>query len=476
MVHLQLSNIFNILILLIISSWLMKTFNKSQATPYMDEIFHIPQAQNYCDGNFHYWNDKITTLPGLYLFSQMIVYPLKTFIPSFTDSVCNVFALRVTNLLFLIGFVIVMKSLHKLIHHSDDGILKRNKRNEESTDVQKETMYSSIQALILSTFPLLYFFCFLYYTDVGSTFFVITSYYLTLQKYHFISALFGIISIMFRQTNIIWVIFNAAVGILSFMINKQLFKESNNLLYDVYLFVINVLIYFVPILCIGLPYATVLLGFIAFVVINNGIVVGDRSMHEASINIPQLMYFAVFTMFFSSFMLVRYVNVKEIKDVCSKLLNKTVILFTGCVLAIMYAVVSNFTYAHKYLLADNRHYTFYIWRRIIDRNWYMRYALIPIYFTCWFIMIRELNKKVHRLWVFFFIVCTALVLIPQSLLEFRYFIIPYIVFRLHIPKSNLLELLIEACLYTLINGATFYLFVHRPFKWENEEEQQRFMW
>jgi alpha-1,2-glucosyltransferase len=33
---------------------------------YMDEIFHVPQAQAYCRGDFTYWDDKITTPPGLY--------------------------------------------------------------------------------------------------------------------------------------------------------------------------------------------------------------------------------------------------------------------------------------------------------------------------------------------------------------------------------------------------------------------------
>lgn len=34
-------------------------------TPKKDEIFHIPQAQKYCDGKFLEWDDKITTPPGL---------------------------------------------------------------------------------------------------------------------------------------------------------------------------------------------------------------------------------------------------------------------------------------------------------------------------------------------------------------------------------------------------------------------------
>ena len=33
--------------------------------PYMDEIFHVPQAMAYCKGDFSDWDDKITTPPGL---------------------------------------------------------------------------------------------------------------------------------------------------------------------------------------------------------------------------------------------------------------------------------------------------------------------------------------------------------------------------------------------------------------------------
>ena len=33
--------------------------------PYIDEIFHVSQAQAYCNGRFFEWNAKITTPPGL---------------------------------------------------------------------------------------------------------------------------------------------------------------------------------------------------------------------------------------------------------------------------------------------------------------------------------------------------------------------------------------------------------------------------
>ena len=38
----------------------------STTEPYMDEVFHIPQAQAYCQGGFDVWDPKITTSPGTY--------------------------------------------------------------------------------------------------------------------------------------------------------------------------------------------------------------------------------------------------------------------------------------------------------------------------------------------------------------------------------------------------------------------------
>ena len=35
-----------------ISGALLLKFNQKQSKPYMDEIFHIPQAQKYCAGKF----------------------------------------------------------------------------------------------------------------------------------------------------------------------------------------------------------------------------------------------------------------------------------------------------------------------------------------------------------------------------------------------------------------------------------------
>ena len=37
---------------------------------------------------------------------------------------------------------------------------------------------------------------------------------------------------------------------------------------------------------------------------------------------------------------------------------------------------------HPFLLSDNRHYTFYVWRRVYMVHPMMPYALVPVYLAC----------------------------------------------------------------------------------------------
>lgn len=37
------------------------------------------------------------------------------------------------------------------------------------------------------------------------------------------------------------------------------------------------------------------------------------------------------------------------------------------------------SYTHPYLLADNRHYPFYVWKNIFKRHDLVKYALVPLH-------------------------------------------------------------------------------------------------
>ena len=71
----------------------------------------------------------------------------------------------------------------------------------------------------------------------------------------------------------------------------------------------------------------------------------------------------------------------------------------------------------------------------------------------------------------------SLALVPTSLIEPRYYILPYIILRLHLRSSNKYRLALELIFYTAINAITMHVFLYKPFEWDNEPGlKQRFMW
>ncbi|KAG0055840.1 hypothetical protein BGZ83_007273 [Gryganskiella cystojenkinii] len=80
------------------------------------------------------------------------------------------------------------------------------------------------------------------------------------------------------------------------------------------------------------------------------------------------------------------------------------------------------------------------------------------------------------LWVIIYTVATALTLIPSPLLEFRYFIAPYLVYRISMRQPRGIWLFMELLTYTAFNVFTVYMYLYKPFHWSHQEGLQRFMW
>lgn len=99
---------------------------------------------------------------------------------------CTVNALRFTNILFAIGLYYVLQSLI-------------------TTLSPRSTLWKAqLYALALAWFPINFFFNFVYYTDPGSAFLVLWSYLLVKQQRYTLAGIIGMISLTFRQTNVIW--------------------------------------------------------------------------------------------------------------------------------------------------------------------------------------------------------------------------------------------------------------------------------
>lgn len=220
------------------------------------------------------------------------------------------------------------------------------------------------------------------------------------------------------------------------------------------------------------------------------------------------------------------------------------------------AIVHFNTIIHPFTLADNRHYMFYVFRYTILRGPWVRYALVPAYVLCWSICWKALGGSQPRygaadfvkedaqkqgtegkksrtksvkikdsrmdavlsvnpptlstalLWL----LATALSLITAPLVEPRYFIMPWVFWRLlapawpaymppvssrrseagpgHLMDTVLsigqrfdLRLFVETAWFLVVHLATAYMFIARPFYWRAEDGSlldggriQRFMW
>ncbi len=312
-------------------------------------------------------------------------------------------------------------------------------------------------------------------------------YLYSLHGKHLQAASSGGLAVLFRQTNIVWVVFVAGQIVASKLVDfiqpdkKEIPEETvqspifvfislkqiwNGLKNDV-LGVKNLIFSLIKEVWL---YAMLVLGFIAFLAINGGIVVGAKDDHQLSLHFPQIFYFLSFTTFMSySYLL----SVPKIAHFFRFIIKRPFLVMLFCVVS--YLLIWKFTLAHRYLLADNRHYTFYIWAKIFRRHELVKFALIPCYLYATWSFAYEL-QHMNGLWKTVYCVCVAVNLIPQMLLEFRYFIVPYIIFRLHIKQPTYYKLCLEVALYLTINGLTFYLYMDKPFKWEDSSDLQRFLW
>ncbi|CAI8027872.1 Dol-P-Glc:Glc(2)Man(9)GlcNAc(2)-PP-Dol alpha-1,2-glucosyltransferase [Geodia barretti] len=433
----------------------VRLINKAQPDPYMDEIFHVPQAQNYCVGDYSHWDPMITTLPGLYLSSVLWVEPVARILSLPTTDLCTTANLRLQNSMFLIlNFLLfcwLLRKLHKSI----------------------STTPCLLTAVSLTHLPVLYFSGLLYYTDAGSLFAVLLAYSLSLSHSHLLAGLVSLIAVVFRQTNILWVVFIAGSAFLQNLKNSApslsiSFSPGESI--KLFLALLSLLLSLWPYMVVGLTFAL-------FLVWNGSVVVGDKTHHQMHVHLPQIFYFVSFSIFFSLPYLLG--SVRLWREFLRGMRKKKMIVGVVCLLLFSLVSVHYFTQVHPYLLADNRHYPFYVWRKVFQRHESIKYLLTPFYSIATAFLLHSLAKTQAPLWILLFSSVCLLVLVPQQLLEFRYFIIPHAMLRLHLPPpspSRSLPLLFEALLNVAVNYAAIWVFLNVPVRWEHDNSTHHFMW
>ncbi|OLY84482.1 Dol-P-Glc:Glc(2)Man(9)GlcNAc(2)-PP-Dol alpha-1,2-glucosyltransferase [Smittium mucronatum] len=405
--------------------------NKLVPLPYMDEIFHVGQVQAYCRGDYFSYDPKLTTPPGLYIVSLVFV-KVSQFLGLTDTNGCSVKALRTYNYILSLALFFV---LHSLI-----STLNKNKSHA----------WKALTTITLMFFPVSFFFNQLYYTEVASLLSVLLGYKFALDKKYWLSSFIFLISLSMRQTNVIYAAMVMGYSVLqelntlSSPTNQAIINQPaySTRTLDSFLTQFKVVLIAtlsnLPNLLITLSgYLVVFSSFAYFLYSNGGIVLGDKSNHVATLHFPQMYYLIMF-----------------LAGMCFPAISHIV--------DPIYFFRKNFLrIEHPFILSDNRHFSFYIWKDVYRRHYLIRYILVPVYFYAGWLCWRSL----------------AITLIPSPLLEFRYFIMPYYFYRLHIEQPGKSRTLTELVWNLVINLGVYYLFFNKPFIWpQNPNEIMRFMW
>ncbi|KIW19874.1 hypothetical protein PV08_00449 [Exophiala spinifera] len=432
--------------------------NELVPTPYLDEVFHIPQVQAYWQGKWSQWDPKITTPPGLYVFSFLVNSTRDFFYHNFDPSISEWRAINVFLLYLLIFALYILAAVGRktVNHHS---VLQRE--------------FSII------VFPLLFFFSALYYTDLFSVFTVVVAHIFWSAStsattgrrkalYQFLHLVTGLVSLSSRQTNIFWVaVYLGGLQVVeSVKSNIGISKVHDPPISEAFfedfpitsISIAQSAITMIPHLLLDLwPHLALLASFAGFVVWNGGVVLGDKDNHIATVHLPQMLYIWPFIVFFSwPVLLPQLCHLAEFRRPHQLPRLSVALAFV----AFMLAVVHFNTIVHPFTLADNRHYTFYVFRILLrPRHSWIKYAVVPIYLFCAFLVLGALggptssssssslssSSPATRIlythqdtvcvsFTLVWLLATSLSLVTAPLVEPRYFLIPWLMWRLAVPE------------------------------------------
>lgn len=441
---------------------LFENVNKSSPL-IIDEEFHLPQGMAYCKRNFSEYDPKITTPPGLYIISMAILAPF---------GVCSWYNLRFVNLVAngLNFFLYYIVARYSYTHH----------HNEEFPIV--------LTAVNMAILPPLYFFSHVYYTDILSVTFVMAMMFFFLSDLHLLASFSGLFSIIMRQTNVVWVaMFGGIYFTREFMYVLKTDRKNesgDNLIIPDRCVTWNDITDFINnfkhrshlvknikknVWFNTMNYGAVLLLFVMFIIYNGGIVIGDKFAHQASIHIPQIFYFSLFFIVFG------WAFVFEWLHLFYEYITRHFIQASVFLVTFMVIIYFN-TIEHEYLLADNRHFTFYVWQRFYQRYSGFRYVMAIPYLCGLYILIKRLKPHRDCSLLIFYLPATFFVLCSQRMIEIRYFFIPFLIARLSIRNAPVSALLIETTTYCVINYLAFDVFFTKNIFWADYEAPQKLIW
>lgn len=449
--------------------------NHRQPAPYMDELFHIRQAQQWCssittESQFAY-DASITTPPGLYLPNVVLSFLLRT------TAVCTTQILRLTPAIMTIMTFLLLSNILRLLRNRFGSYA------EENSKENAELCYHHTIAFTLTLVPISFFYSHLYYTDTASTFCILLTWYFALIDNQILSSICGLLASMTRQTNIIWHFFIVLdTSLYPLLVQTKSMQSIFNL--------ISAIINQYPTIIKTRTYPHVLSAtlYVLFIVRNRGIAIGHRDHHTQMFHHVMLPYLSFLHFLFQApFQLIRPSDL--LHTLRQLITTRHVPTFTVATTAIVTSLIlATSDYVHPFILSDNRHFTFYLYRWWLSRSTYHRMAPIPFYVYTPLAIYTELlsstqsnaaspsptlhlspaHRRAELLLDSVYVLCACLVLLPSPLLEIRYFIIPSLVLSIRrlarVKPYSLPRVLLISLFFLIFNITLVYIFTEHPFQ------------
>lgn len=217
-----------------------------------DEGFHTPQIWDFYHHRY-VLSDNLAMIPTYHYVMALALRQI------------GVFNIDVIRLLSLAVALVILPVFHRLVRRLHPAMAETR----------------TLQLLFL---PLLFPFFFLIYTDTWALLAVLSCLVFALDRRYLLSATIGLISILLKQTNVLWVGF--AFVLVCFENPELLAPQKNGLSWRLPLLLSKGLRQ-------GWPYLVVFALFGLFVYFNQGVAMGDRALQQAHFNPTNLYFFLI---------------------------------------------------------------------------------------------------------------------------------------------------------------------------------------
>ncbi len=218
---------------------------------FSDEGFHAPQIWVYYSGGTTF-AETITVPPTYHYIMGFVVRQ----IGYYDDNLLKLITLLISLLTIPVFYKLISK-----YHPRDAGI----------------------RTLQLFFLPLMFIYYFLIYTDIWALLLIALNLYLAVNKRYALSALIGLAAICLRQDSVIW------VGLSFLLICFE--KNNHNDILRLTDIIKNAFLK-------GAFYIALFIAFIAFVIYNGGVAIGDKDQHNSGlVNYGNLYIFLILSWF-----------------------------------------------------------------------------------------------------------------------------------------------------------------------------------